>query len=115
MDILNTVIMNIDLMYIVSCNAATFFITKTIDGASKKKLKKWWKRLIAAVVAVVIALIMHHSFGHETEPLFYGAFIQFVTWDYLFKPIVKSLPDWFTPSKGVEIVEPDIYDDSVTD
>ena len=100
--------MNIDLMYIVSCNAATYFVIKMIEGARRKpiKLRTWWKRLISLIVAIGMGCMMYYGFNHEMEPLFYGAFIQFLTWDYLFKPIMKALPGFFTPLGGQITGEP---------
>ena len=97
MHLLEDIVSNVDIMYIVSCNAASYMVIKLLEGPNTKKKKKrlgtWHKRLVATVVAIVIALVMYYKFDHtDSEALFYGAFIQFLTWDYLFKPIVKSLP-----------------------
>ena len=102
MDLLNTIIDNLDLMYIVSCNAATYFVIRMIEGArKKKKLGTWYKRLAATVVAIAMAFAMYYGFEHQNfEALFYGFFIQFLTWDYLFKPIMKMLPQFFSPMSG---------------
>lgn len=99
MDLLNTIIDNLDLMYIVSCNAATYFVIKMIEGARKnKKLGTWYKRLVATVVATGLGFLMYYQFDHtNTEALFYGALVQFLTWDYLFKPLMKMLPQFFSP------------------
>lgn len=93
MFLLEDIISNIDIMYIVACNAATYFLIKLIDSGLKKgkKLKTWPKRVIATLVAIGLGLLMYYKFEHPMEPLFYGAFIQFITWDYLFKPITKNL------------------------
>lgn len=93
MFLLEDIISNIDVMYIVACNAATYFVIKLVDGGLKKgkKLKTWPKRIIATVVAIGLGFLMYYRFEHPLEPLFYGAFIQFITWDYLFKPLVKNL------------------------
>ncbi len=101
MDIISTIISNLDLMYIVSCNAATYFIIKMIEGGikSKKGLGTWHKRLAATLVAIGMGFAMYYGFQHtEVEPLFYGFFIQFLTWDYLFKPLMKMLPGFFSPT-----------------
>lgn len=99
MGVLDNIISNIDVMYIVACNAATYFVIKMIEGLSKvKKMGTWYKRLTATVVAIGLGFLMYYGFEHPMEPLFYGAFIQFVTWDYLFKPLVKMLPQFFSPT-----------------
>lgn len=100
MFVLENIISNIDLMYIVACNAATYFVIKMIDGAAKKPLKTWPKRIVATLVAVAMGLLMYYRFGHPLEPLFYGGFIQFVTWDYLFKPLTKNLHSILFPQIG---------------
>ena len=92
MDIFTTILENVDLMYIVSCNAATYFIITLIEGFKKnKKMRTGYKRLTSAICAALIGMVMYRCLEHPLEPIFYGWFIQFVTWDYLFKSVVKSL------------------------
>lgn len=119
MDLLNTIIENLDLMYIVLCNSATYFIIRFIESAmnakktdgkkkSPKKLGTWWKRFISTLVATGLGFLMYYEFDHPAEPLFYGAFVQFVTWDYLFKPLVKMLPQFFSPAGALSPVGDDV-------
>lgn len=100
MFLLENILENIDIMYIVACNAATYFLIKMIDGGRKKPLKTWPKRIIATLVAIGLGFLMYYRFEHPLEPLFYGGFIQFVTWDYLFKPLTKNLHSILFPMGG---------------
>jgi hypothetical protein len=34
---------------------------------------------------------MYGTWGHNPEALFYGFFLQFLTWDYLFKPFIQMM------------------------
>ncbi len=101
--LLEDIISNIDIMYIVACNAATYFVIKMIDGGLKAghKLKTWPKRIVATLVAIGLGFLMYYRFEHPMEPLFYGAFIQFITWDYLFKPLTKNLHSLLFPGGGI--------------
>ena len=53
------------------------------------------KRIVSAVFAIIIGVFMVTQFDHDNECVFYGFFIQFLTWDYIFKSWVKRLSKMF--------------------
>ena len=91
-DVIQYISSNINLMYIITCNIITYFVLNYIERRnSEHKLKKWIKRIIAFGVAFILGLIEVIILKHPVDPIFYGMFMQFLTWDYMFKPIVNSL------------------------
>ena len=91
-DVIQYISSNINLMYIITCNIITYFVLNYIERRnSERKLKKWIKRIIAFGVAFILGLVEVIILKHPVDPIFYGMFMQFLTWDYMFKPIVNSL------------------------
>lgn len=94
MDIFLSLLEQIDLMYIFICNAATYIILQILRLSCKKvKQSTLFKRMISTVTAVALGLLMCLVFKHPCEAVFYGFFIQFISWDYFFKPIIKRIQD----------------------
>lgn len=89
-DIWAIFISSIDIMYIIMCNVATYAIIKMIETVSSKYLTKAWKRIISAIVAAILGIIVV-KMGHDREAVFYGFFIQFIVYDYLWKWAIKKL------------------------
>lgn len=78
----------IDIIYIIICNIFTYVVLSPMP-----KMKTWWKRLISAGCAILVDVAMYFGFGHSLEGIFYGFFLQFLTWDYLFKDLVQIISD----------------------
>ena len=38
--------------------------------------------------------------GHQAEPIFYGFFVQFITWDYIFKGLMRKIQKKYSPDDG---------------
>lgn len=95
-DIIGYISSNINMMYIITCNVVTYLILNFIEIQNKeKKLKKIWKRVIATVVAIIIGIVEIRVMHHSIDPIFYGIFLQFLSWDYMFKPIMeKAISIW---------------------
>lgn len=98
MEILLSLIEQIDLMYILMCNAGTYLLLQVLRLWSKNKKTSilykqttLFKRGVSAIMAIAIGALMHFAFGHASEPIFYGFFIQFISWDYFFKPIINRI------------------------
>ena len=93
-EIVEMIEQNIDFMYILLCNVVTWC---AIEGLSltkfKERLSTGMKRLIATVVAIFLGAVLHRGFGHPFEPIFYGFFIQYLSWDYFFKAIIERVRD----------------------
>lgn len=82
----------IDIVYILVCNAATYFIITFFESANGTKiLKTWHKRLLSAVVAGFLGYVFVTAFQHNLEGIVVGFFIQFIVYDYLLKPIIQKL------------------------
>jgi uncharacterized membrane protein HdeD (DUF308 family) len=92
-DIWDMFLSSIDIMYIIMCNIATYAVIKMIVAVREKDLKTSWKRIISAIVAAVLGFISIKG-GHDREAVFYGFFIQFIVYDYLWKWAVKKLENF---------------------
>lgn len=90
MEILLGFLESINLVYIIICNAATYVIVQLWQKIFKKT-STWTKRGISTVIAILLGFCIHFLFGVEVEPLFYGFFLQFISWDYFFKPIIERI------------------------
>lgn len=90
--VLNT----LDISYILLCNIITFLIITSIERYPKifkKTLKTFDKKIISSVVAIILGIICTKWFNHNFEYIFYGFFLQFFTYDYIWKYIIKKLND----------------------
>ena len=91
MELFLSVLESVNIIYILICNTATWVLISLWNNLAGKQPKTWVKRTISAIVAVIIGLIMGFAFGASWEFIFYGFFLQFLSWDYFFKPIVKAV------------------------
>lgn len=83
---------SIDFLYVILCNIGTYIIISVIESIRKDwVIPTWVKRIISSVTAVFIGAVMFFVFHHSGEGIFYGFFIQFLTWDYLFKYIIDKI------------------------
>ena len=91
-DIISYITSNINIMYIIICNIVTYLVLNMCEMLNnERKMKRIWKRIIAFGIALGIGLAEIFLLKHSIDPIFYGMFIQFITWDYLFKPIMKRI------------------------
>lgn len=82
----------IDVVYILVCNAATYFIITFFESVNgKMTLLTWTKRLLSAAVAFILGSVFVEMFGHDLESIVVGFFVQFLVYDYLLKPTIKML------------------------
>lgn len=86
---------NVNIFYVFMCNLITYIVIDCIEngGDVKRNLKKNYKRLTSAISAIIIGYAMI-KFESDVNPdiftqVFYGFFIQFLTWDYCFKDVIK--------------------------
>lgn len=82
---------SVDFIYVIMCNVCTYAIIQVIKDCNLWKLTKSNKRITSAVIAFTLAVVMYGTWGHNPEALFYGFFLQFLTWDYLFKPFIQMM------------------------
>lgn len=91
-DIITYITSNINIMYIITCNIVTYLVLNMCEQLnSERKMKRLWKRLIAFGIALGIGLVEICVLKHSIDPIFYGIFIQFLSWDYMFKPIMEKI------------------------
>lgn len=91
-DIISYITSNINIMYIITCNIVTYLVLNMCERLNnERKIKRLWKRIIAFGIALGIGLAEICVLKHNIDPIFYGIFIQFITWDYFFKPIMKRI------------------------
>lgn len=80
-----------DLAYMFAVNAATYIIIKVIDNLNGEKIvPTYLKRIIALIVGIIIAFTVV-SFGADKTIILYSFILSLVSWDYLFKGIIKKL------------------------
>ena len=83
---------SIDFIFVIICNIATYVVISVIESVKKGwVIPTWWKRAISGGMALIIGVVMFFCFHRSGEGLFYGFFIQFLTWDYLFKHIIERI------------------------
>jgi hypothetical protein len=88
--ILDSIINNLNILYIFLCNIATYIIIKSIP----KDIPTLGKRGISAGVAVVLGVIGIFLMQWDKEAVFCSFFVQFLMYDYVIK--------WFLDKYGVE-------------
>lgn len=91
-NLIETILGSIDFLYIILCNTITWFVLETLSLTKlKEKLTTWVKRLIATAVAVGLGAVMYYAFDRNFEAMFYGFFIQYLSWDYFFKALIERV------------------------
>lgn len=90
--IIDALISNIDFVYMLTVNVLTFLVIKIIDELNKqKKVDKWFKRVIATVAGLIIAVPLILFDDAKISVMLYSFILSFVSWDILFKKIVKLI------------------------
>lgn len=89
-EILNTLVYNIDWVYAVVCNLATYMVISIFEGYGVV-ISTGMKRLVSAGVALVLGFVMVSFLQRPFEPVFYAFFMQFLIYDYFWKSILESL------------------------
>ena len=74
-----------------SVNVLTYLIIKTIDYLNgDKSVPTWLKRTIAVISGLILALIIILMSGF-TSSLLYSFILSLVSWDIIFKPVLKYI------------------------
>jgi len=103
-NVIETILGSIDFLYIVLCNVITWFTLECLSMTKlKDSLSTWVKRCIATAIAVVLGAIMYYGFHRSFEAMFYGFFIQYLSWDYFFKAIVERVRNTISGQKHHEL------------
>ena len=86
------VISSISVIYILSVNVLTYEIIKLIEIINKaKNLSKLFKMLIAFISGIIIAIVMIFTKTLTIDVAIYSFIISLLSWDYIFKHVVKKL------------------------
>lgn len=88
--ILNILIESFDFSYMFTVNILTYIIIKIVDECNGEKIVPTWaKRVIATVCGIVIGIIVITTTKYSNAIL-YSFILSLVSWDVLFKPILKK-------------------------
>ena len=87
----NLLINSFDFGYMFSVNVLTYLIIKIIDCLNgDKSVPTWLKRTIAVIAGLLLALIIVLMNGF-TPSLLYSFILSLVSWDTIFKPLLKFI------------------------
>lgn len=90
--VIESILGSIDFLYIILCNVITWFLLECLSLTKlKESLSTWVKRVLATCVAISLGAIMYYGFHRPFEAMFYGFFIQYLSWDYFFKAIIERI------------------------
>ncbi len=90
--IINSMINNFDFAYMLLINITVYLILKYIDKLNKEKPITTWHKQIVTAVAVIAWFTIYKLYGDSsTITLINSSLLALVSWDYLFKPILKFL------------------------
>lgn len=102
-NLIDTILGSIDFVYIILCNVITWFTIESLSLTNfKSKLYTWTKRLISTIVAVALGAVMYYVFHRPFEAMFYGFFIQYLSWDYFFKALVERVRNVISGNKKID-------------
>ena len=83
---------NIDFAFMFSVNVLTFLLIKKADEINKeKKVSRLIKRLIALFSGIALAIPLVLLNGLELKVALYSFILSLVSWDGLFKHVIKKL------------------------
>lgn len=103
-NVIESILGSIDFLYIILCNVITWFTLECLSMTKlKESLSTWVKRCIATAIAVALGAIMYYGFHRSFEAMFYGFFIQYLSWDYFFKAIVERVRNTISGKKHHEL------------
>lgn len=96
MEILNKIvdalISNFDFAFMLSVNVLTFIIIKIIDELNKERqVSTWIKRFIAVICGAGLAVLFFYSADVRLSILVYSFILSLISWDFIFRPIVKII------------------------
>ena len=98
--IIDTILGSIDFLYIILCNVITWFTLECLSMTKfRDSLSTWVKRCIATGIAIVLGAVMYYGFHRSFEAMFYGFFIQYLSWDYFFKALVERVRNTISGQK----------------
>lgn len=89
--IIDILLDSFDFSYMLAVNVLTYFVIKTIDSMNgKKHVPTWVKRIIALICGLILGAIITITSGFSNT-LLYSFILSLISWDLIFKPIIKRL------------------------
>lgn len=89
--IADILINSFDYGYMFSVNVLTYLIIKTVDYLNGDKIvPQWAKRIIAVISGIILGVIIVLSNGYSNT-LLYSFILSLISWDVIFKPIIKKI------------------------
>lgn len=80
-----------DFAYMLVVNLITYIVIKVIDELNgTNAVPTWGKRSVAVVSGIILGLISTYL-GADKVVICYSFFVSLVSWDALFKPLLKLL------------------------
>lgn len=90
--IIDLILASIDISFMLSVNVATYLVIKVIDELNKEKeVTRWGKRVVTISTALIVALPLYFFDAIELKVLIYSFILSLISWDLVFRPIIKSL------------------------
>ncbi len=100
-DFIKDLLSHFDFAYMFVVNLITYMAIKMIDSMNgSKAVPTWEKRAIAVILGVVLGCIAC-MLGADRVVIFYSFFVSLVSWDTVFKPLLKFLGDKIDYKKEV--------------
>lgn len=90
--IIDILLSNFDISYMLSINILTYMIIKFIDFLNgEKKLKLIYKRLVLILSTIVCCIIYHFVTDLETRVLINSTIAAPVFYSWVMKPLLKKI------------------------
>ena len=88
--IIDLLLNSFDFGYMFSVNILTYLVIKTIDqlNGPNKSVPVWLKRIVAVIGGLILGGIICYQ-GQYSNILLYSFIASLISWDTIFKPIVK--------------------------
>lgn len=90
-NVLSQILNSLDFSFIFIVNLITYLAIKGIEEIiTKKAISKLMKRIITFLIGILVGLVVLQI--GETKPvvIFYSFFFSLISFDYIFKPILKK-------------------------
>lgn len=82
-----------DFAYMLIVNIVTYLVIKVIDNLNgDKAVPTWGKRTVSVISGIALGCAACYL-GGDKITLFYSFFVSLVSWDIIFKPLLKKLGD----------------------
>ena len=88
--IIDLIIASFDFGYMFAVNILTYLVIKTIDQVNgpNKGVPVWLKRIIAVLCGLLLGGIICY-YGEYSNVLLYSFIASLISWDTIFKPVIK--------------------------